>query len=582
MIGYRRGYTIQELGALSLPSIETLQDTEMFPATSDGESRVFYFNKEGKSETLCDKLGRQENGRGLVSTVLEFGLDYAIFEDGTAIGKSRIDDIDLINGIITFKDPLITGDKVKSNKSIALDYIESTLSEEIVPATKAKTEVDLEYITKEGEDKDAVKAIVETTIEYVDYTEDAVQASGLLAAKYGTGVIRRRTITVKAEDSGEKGNGLNLNFPDGTFLFYSLNAYNSNSPDRKVLVYDEDGNGGTPNQLRNHIGSDLLLLERTSVTLAGGTDEEDITETITLKMEAENTGTIGNDINLDFNGDMTLAEGVSDWDSDYSSNKIERTSIRINNAWYGSSSTLTTIWNSKNIVVGTEIRFSGGADLEVAAENEVTDTVPVVFEADAYGPSGNNIELVFDEDNQRTIQQVIDNDAYGEVTVTTSDAVKAIMTWKTATVKLSEGAGESVIPERDVINSAIVGFEADAYGPQGDEITLSFDGVEEVPYVISNWNTMNPDNTVSITLLPNIFNPLEPGYTVPIPSVVELEDGSDTTGLSASVPFNGAKITCNYYKRAKQISSTPTVSLPIPYSVSAAPKRHVGSTFTNI
>jgi len=561
MIGYRRGYTLQELEALSLPSVETSEATDMSPAVSDGDNRIFYFNREGDKVTLCDKLGRQEDGYGMTSTTLKYGLDYALFEDGTSIGRSRIENIDLANGVVTFKDPVIEGDKVRAKKTIALDYVESTLPEEITLAVKARAEVDLIYVTRAGVDKPATKAIADyPSVNYIDYVAAAVPASGLLSGNFNIngGFNQPQQFVIKAEDEGVKNNGISFTLKEGERLSNIISSWNLNNPDKQVLIYDQLGNGGTIEELIEARGGDFTLstgASAVSTTLAGGTEGENILESISFNASALDVGQGGNNIQLNCKGNTTLAQEVSSWNSSYPSNTIDPTSIRINGAWYGSSSILTAIWNSKNIEAGTIIRFTGGADLEVEVENEVTDTVPVVFEADAYGPSGNNIKLVFDEDNPRTIQQVIDDDAYGEVTVITSDSVKALTKWKSATVKLSGGAGESVIEERDVINSAVVGFEADAYGAQGDQIVLAFDGIEEVPNVVSAWNIANPDNTVSLTLLPDIFDPTEIGYKVPSPAVVELEGGTNEEGISSSVPANGSKMTCNYYKRASEISS---------------------------
>ena len=114
MIGYRRGYSLQQLEDMTLPSVATFQATPMLPSVARSNvSTIFQFDQKGNSVTLCNGLGQIEDGYGttppnnldsfgMASTQLRYGIDYAVFESGTIVDVTRIVSTDYVNGSVTF------------------------------------------------------------------------------------------------------------------------------------------------------------------------------------------------------------------------------------------------------------------------------------------------------------------------------------------------------------------------------------------------------------------------------------------------------------------------------------------------
>ena len=100
MIGYRRGYQLQQLADLTLPSVATNEKVPMTPGIGDGQTAVFGFADQ--EVRLCNSSGQTEDGYGMKPTQLKYGTDYQVMINGKLVDRERLM-VNTIKGSVTFK-----------------------------------------------------------------------------------------------------------------------------------------------------------------------------------------------------------------------------------------------------------------------------------------------------------------------------------------------------------------------------------------------------------------------------------------------------------------------------------------------
>ena len=107
MIGYRKGYQLEQLADLTLPSVIVNEKVTMTPGVGDGQTAVFSFSGEGEPSdvvpiSLCNSNGQTEDGYGMKSTQLKYGTDYQVMINGELVDREKFQ-IDTTRAVVTFK-----------------------------------------------------------------------------------------------------------------------------------------------------------------------------------------------------------------------------------------------------------------------------------------------------------------------------------------------------------------------------------------------------------------------------------------------------------------------------------------------
>lgn len=100
MIGYRRGYQLQQLADLTLPSVVVNEKVPMIPGIGDGQTSVFSFSDQ--EVRLSNSYGQTEDGYGMKPVRLKYGEDYQVMINGGLVDRERLI-VDTLKGNIEFK-----------------------------------------------------------------------------------------------------------------------------------------------------------------------------------------------------------------------------------------------------------------------------------------------------------------------------------------------------------------------------------------------------------------------------------------------------------------------------------------------
>ena len=242
-------------------------------------------------------------------------------------------------------------------------------------------------------------------------------------------------VSFTAVTSGTPGNTISLVFDGVSGIIEVVDAWN-NDPTNAA------------NQVTYPAVEGVYYLAPQTITLAGGQTNIPITFT------ADVAGPDGNTIILVFNGTDLVGTVTDAWNASNPTNPVSTTGL------------------PSGLVLARTITLSGGNDANV-----------YVFKATTLGVIGNSIILSWDGTN--SIDQVVDawNIANPTNTCSYTGGVGTFIPPTPVSITLAQGSDSTVVTFTSVYPGS--GFE------------LNFDGVDNIGYVVADWNLYNPTQAVT-------------------------------------------------------------------------------------